>query len=683
LILKALCDYAERCELVADMAVRDRPVHLILRVDTEGRPLSPNPWESLTREAPDFKKPGKMKTENFRALSMPEYPGVNAGGKAHFLADSAEKVLGLSASTGEPIPADGKNPAKAFEHYWTRIADAHAETADPELAALLKFRDLHLTAADRKATLAGVVGLEPVGKDGTPTFSARTPQGPVPLEGKTIAFQVGRRSEHVFAEGSRLRDYWKGKFARERFAESPAGSTAHLGTCLVTGAEDVPIAEVHRTLIKGVPGLPPIGGYVVSFDEMTPSLRSYGFEKGWNAPVSEDAAAAYALGLNHILAQRGLRIKTGNAVLCSWVDREPEAGALLNDTVNAPTADAPEKFFEAFREGGRFGVCLDAASYRSLTLAANGGRVVVRRWLDVPLREAVGAVRRWFDDLDVDAIGVPKKSQKSPKRRPTDGAPPPDAASEDAQAYNPLSVFALASTTARVTSEVRETTYDALYRAALDPAAFNPLSLLGPVLQRLRIAAVEKGDGVRFDTSRFALIKLILRRSGGQPMPVDRVLCECNDKPYNCGRLLAVLDDLQQAAQGRVGADIVSRFYGAASTYPANVFGRLLDLATAHEKKLKKSGDPRQRTKGWALAARVNDITSLFLPEGELKPPAFPTLLTVPEQGRFALGFHQQKAANDRAVKEYLAKKAAGAEPADPVVEALADAAVASPTDPE
>jgi CRISPR-associated protein Csd1 len=563
---------------------------------------------------------------------------------------------------------------KAFEHFWKRIADAYDETKNAELGAMLKFRDLYLLTDDRKESLASIVGIEPFGKDGKPTFCARRDSGPVPLAGRTITFQVGATSPHVYADGSPLRAYWKTQFNRERFAESPAGEgegSANRGACLVTGAVNVPIAEVHRTLIKGIPGLPPIGGYIVSFDEASPALRSYGFERCWNAPVSEDAAAAYALGLNDLLGSRDTAKKIQNAVLCSWVDIDRDAAVSYMNLLDAPTRDSRSKFFAEF-ESGRFSHLLDASRYRSLTLAANGGRVVIRRWLDEPLNEAVEAARRWFDDLGIDTIEVPKKAQKPGKRKASADDPP--AAPEAEPTHNPYSIYYLASTTARIPSEVQTTTYDILYRAAIEPGRFCPLSLLAPVLQRLKIAAAERGNAIRFNTSRFALLKLILKRSGDCPMPVEHVLCEeTNDPAYNCGRLLAVLDDLQRAAQGQVGADIVSRFYGAASTYPAQVFQTILKLAKAHENKLKKSANPRLRNKGYALTSRINDILSRFQPDGDGKAPGFPTVLSPKEQGRFALGFHQQKAADERAVKAYLAAKAAGQTPDDPTLDALAE----------
>ena len=129
--------------------------------------------------------------------------------------------------------------------------------------------------------------------------------------------------------------------------------------------------------------------------------------------------------------------------------------------------------------------------------------VVVRRWLDEPLRDAVDSLKLWFQHLETEAIEVPRKAGKVGEEKPTN-APPP------------LSIYALAATTARVPSEVTDGVYDALYRAALENG-FNPKALLAPVLHRLRIAAAQSGNGIRFKTSHFALLKLILIRFAGEP----------------------------------------------------------------------------------------------------------------------------------------------------------------------
>jgi CRISPR-associated protein Csd1 len=668
-ILQALRRYAEDAGLVEGMDVKERLVHLVLTILPDGSIADAAPWRVQTRSVVD--KKGATKEEIGRPTLMPEFPGVNAGGKAYFLADACDKVLGLESKTGAPIGDDGSNADKAFKHFWQRIADAYETTKNSDLKALLAFRDRYLVTEESRRSLS-IVGVDAFGKEGRPTFCARTTNGPIPLAGRNITFQVGARSNLLFHDDSPLRDYWKETFNRERFADAPSSgsSGAKLGVCLVTGDENQPIAEVHRTLIKGIRGLPPIGGYVVSFDASTTSLCSYGFERGWNAPVSEQAAAAYALGLNAILGNENCRRSFGGAVLCSWVRSEPDVTASINHIFDAPSPNDVEKFFKAFALEGRFHNALETGWFHSLTLAANGGRVVVRRWLDVPLRDVVEKLELWFEALAVDDIRPPKKLAKGKGKTAVKEINDVDPTSTR---LLPFSIYALAVTTARVPSEVQTTVYDNLYTAALEGQ--NPQSLLVPVLHRLRIAAAESGNGIRFHTSRFAMIKLILNRSDKPTMTIERHLCDTEDKPYNCGRLLALLDDLQYAAQGRVGADIVARFYGNASTFPRNVFQRLLRLAKHHRAKLLKSGAKKQGA-GKAIGKRIDDVLALFSPERPDGPPDFPGQLTPQEQGRFALGFHQQKAANERAFQEALARLREGAPPTDEsaAAEVLAEA---------
>ena len=653
MILKALCDYAKEANLVESMEVKDRLVHLVLNLQPDGSVNDAAPWDSLTRTIVSKNKTKGGKTELGRPTLMPEFPGVNNGGKAYFLADLSDKVLGVNGLTGEPLPDDpkkGGNPTKGFLHFWQRIEDAFAETNHPDLAALLAFRARFLATEEMRRGMT-FVGFAPMGRDARPTFCALTTGDPIPLESRTITFAIGITDGLVFRKGEALHDYWKGAFNRERFASAPAGGMAatNLGICLVTGSVDQPIAEVHRTLIKGVPGLPPIGGYLVSFDNASPAFRSYGFDGGWNAPISESAAAAYALGLNDLLANEQYRRRVGGSVLCAWVDHEAGLSGEMNSLFDRPDEDDVKKFFEGFEVQGKYNHALDSRRFHSATFAANGGRVVVRRWLDQPLGQVVESIKAWFDDLDIDSISPPpRKVDKGAKK----SAPIPES-----NAPHPYSMYALAATTARVPSEVQDGVRDSLYRAALEHD--TPQSLLPSILQRLRIAASEYGNGIRFQTSRFALIKLILKRlrRPESPMSLERHLfCETKDAAYNCGRLLAVLDDLQEASQGQVGADVIARFYGNASTFPRNVFPRLMRLAKHHSGKLGKSTDKKGR--GYALERKIDDICALFQPMSPGGPPEFPQLLNLQDQGRFALGFHQQKADDNRERQQFFADRA-------------------------
>jgi CRISPR-associated protein Csd1 len=110
------------------------------------------------------------------------------------------------------------------------------------------------------------------------------------------------------------------------------------------------------------------------------------------------------------------------------------------------------------------------------------------------------------------------------------------------------------------------------------------------------------------------------------------------DPAYLCGRLLAVLDEVQYAALGSVNATIIDKYYGAASTAPASVFGTLIHNAQNHLGKL--MGIESRRGAYIALDQKLQDI---LYPLSE-----FPATLSLPAQGLFALGFYHQRAESRR-----------------------------------
>lgn len=97
---------------------------------------------------------------------------------------------------------------------------------------------------------------------------------------------------------------------------------------------------------------------------------------------------------------------------------------------------------------------------------------------------------------------------------------------------------------------------------------------------------------------------------------------------YQCGRLMAVLAGVQEAALGDVGADVIQRYYAAASSTPALVFGRLIRGAQFHLGKLKPG-------LAWWYEERIADICGRI-------GTSMPATLTLEEQGLFALGYYHQ-----------------------------------------
>lgn len=96
---------------------------------------------------------------------------------------------------------------------------------------------------------------------------------------------------------------------------------------------------------------------------------------------------------------------------------------------------------------------------------------------------------------------------------------------------------------------------------------------------------------------------------------------------YSLGRLFAVLEKVQEEALGK--STIRERFYGGASTVPITVIPNLMKLKNHHLAKLQNRGRAVNFEKliGEIMAA-VSD---------------FPSVLSIIDQGRFAIGYYHQR----------------------------------------
>ena len=99
---------------------------------------------------------------------------------------------------------------------------------------------------------------------------------------------------------------------------------------------------------------------------------------------------------------------------------------------------------------------------------------------------------------------------------------------------------------------------------------------------------------------------------------------------YRLGRLFATLEKIQEEASPGLNATIRDRYYGAASSTPVAVFTTLLRLKNHHLGKL-HAGRAVQMEK---LVGEILDSVA-----------DFPRHLTLPDQGRFALGYYHQRQA--------------------------------------
>lgn len=113
---------------------------------------------------------------------------------------------------------------------------------------------------------------------------------------------------------------------------------------------------------------------------------------------------------------------------------------------------------------------------------------------------------------------------------------------------------------------------------------------------------------------------------------------------YQCGRLLAILADLQYAALGDVGAGVIQRYYTATSQAPALRIGQLMSNANNHLNKV-----------GGGLAFEFENRLSEIMS----RMTTIPKILDLEEQSLFALGYYQQLAEIRARMAENKANKQA------------------------
>lgn len=101
------------------------------------------------------------------------------------------------------------------------------------------------------------------------------------------------------------------------------------------------------------------------------------------------------------------------------------------------------------------------------------------------------------------------------------------------------------------------------------------------------------------------------------------------DGAYNCGRLFAALEMIQQKALPGINATIKDKFFSSACSTPYLVFPRLMKLAQSHLGKLDKYSLVYYEKLIQDIVTNLND--------------SFPKALNMEKQGMFILGYYQQK----------------------------------------
>jgi CRISPR-associated protein Csd1 len=84
---------------------------------------------------------------------------------------------------------------------------------------------------------------------------------------------------------------------------------------------------------------------------------------------------------------------------------------------------------------------------------------------------------------------------------------------------------------------------------------------------------------------------------------------------------------------------VAERYFGTASVSPSSVFPLLLRLNRHHLEKIRKTSGGT-----WNQENNIQDVICKLVPDFSGAAPQFPRHLDLQAQGRFAIGFYQQKA---------------------------------------
>ena len=575
MILRALYELAETEGLLDDLDYESKPVAYLVRIGSGGRLLG----IETTRPAPEEGSKRRPEAKRFR---VPREPKRTSGDRALFLVDKAEYAFG--------VDPDGKRPAAKLKArhdlFRERVAEAATATGDEGLTAI-----------------SGWLSRLDPGELELPEDVAAN---------DLFGFVYGEETDLAVHRPS-VSAWWAGQ------REEGAGPQAR---CLVTG-EMEPTAVLH-TVLKGVPNAQSSGVPLVSFN--SPAFESYGWKSNENAPVSRRAAEGYATALGHLLDRSpeagGVRhrVLSSDTVVCWWAPGEDGGFCDALSGLLDANPDAVAEMYRSVWTGKA--PQLDPSRFYGLTLTGSQGRIVVRDWLETTVDSAARQLARWFEDLEVVRNAPPPKK----------GGHPPGFA---------LPRLALSLAVRGDWKRLPPNLPTALFATALGGRPL-PIQVLQRALLRTR---AEIGDGSWPARDRrdhhVALVKAYLRRHRRQhpDLPeIDPTMDETNTSPgYLLGRLMAILERIQQQALGDVNASVIDRFFATASAAPKAVFPRLLKGARHHAKKVRD--DDKKRGYGIHLERLLDSVLAHFSPE----PGVFPAHLDLDQQGLFLLGYHHQR----------------------------------------
>ena len=582
-MIAELVKQADLMGLTGSEPFRRRPVHWLIDLDENGNVLG----FTATSAATVSKKGGALGERRGKCFSIPANYLLGSPNQHNwrpdFLTGPADEILLRGV--------DGINPApKKRKAFWELVVCAkQAFPKNNTLKAIWRF--LRTTRRLTELPLSGSI------RENLDWFKKSQN-----ADGETLGFRVAGR---LASQDTELYDWWKITQFPNIYAEQTAecveqGTDAfQQGSGRITGSTPCVFGNVPLVSFNNAP--------FSSFGlgEQTARLRLDTVEKAAAAlnALRQDDSTSINLGDEKAVFWA---VQDNRLLDCSFITLlEAKDPLAVADYLKSVWGSRPRE--------------LDRASFHVAILLEGTGRFSVRSWNSGLLGDADYRLRDYFEAI----------------RLPT-GAP--------------VNLGAMARSTIQKTKKDSSTrpsnlTYNAIFEAAWRGTKL-PFRLLESAVTRQCIelakgrAEDDKGEFESRLRARTALIKLYFySKYVNRPTHPDRNMNEQthenqNHPAYLCGRVLAMMDKIHNAAHGKPTASSpAGRYYGSASSSPALVFPRLCKLARIHLEKIENTG--------WAynLDRDLTGLISKFSAKA-----SWPRTLSLEDQGRFAIGFYYERA---------------------------------------
>lgn len=497
-------------------------------------------------------------------------------GKARFLLDKCEEVLGIGDSDAD------KKKHKLF------LEKLENYRGVPNLKPVFSFYEENSTNGLEKAK----VEFEKIDKK---------------FQKENITFMVGTT---LLLKTDEVRHAIIDQFHKneERLANGKI--------CSICGQSNIPVLDEPHGLVK-MPKGQTAGSALVSFNEV--AFESYGLKGNLNSSICRECARNYIDGLRYLLSDgyqvdgkdnqkphyhfnHRINISDTTVALFWTKDDVEEFDPFV--VYDVPEASEVKNLLESLWTSKKSVIAtVDTNMFYSCTLSSAAARIAVRDWTAISLEEYKKNLSEWFSDIEIEDRD---KKQSYCSLRQLINATQKDKKPGDKQKSDLNSKSRIGA---------------CLWNAAIKGNSYKiPLEILQGVLARLW-----KGD--KFSAERAAIIKLIINRNTNKNMKssLDK---SSPSVAYLCGRLFAVIESMQWKAIGSVNSSVKDRFFTAAASQPAYIFGTLLT----------KNVPIYQHKIGGYLAKELNDIAGTISENGK-----FPQRFSTIEQGEFALGYYFQR----------------------------------------